>query len=81
MSPPPKDAEEVATKEKEAKDEAAMEAEVMKRWAQSWERVERALAQGDEYFLKKYPQFEGIPVLDEPYACAIWKIYEWDGSN
>ncbi|EEU36934.1 uncharacterized protein NECHADRAFT_81085 [Fusarium vanettenii 77-13-4] len=29
--------------------------------ADSWERVERALAQGDENFFRKYPQLEGLP--------------------
>ncbi|RSL56780.1 hypothetical protein CEP54_008655 [Fusarium duplospermum] len=86
MAHPPADTEKIATKEmkaevKDAKADEAMEAEVMKRWAQSRERVERALAQGGEHVLKKYPHFEGIPVRDEPYAYAMWKMYERDGSH
>ncbi|RMJ19366.1 hypothetical protein CDV36_000945 [Fusarium kuroshium] len=75
------EAETDEAKADEAKAYEAMYAEVMERWARSQETVKRALAQCEEYVLKKYPQFKGIPVLDEPYAYAMWKIYEWDGSN
>ncbi|RSM19104.1 hypothetical protein CDV31_002025 [Fusarium ambrosium] len=107
MSPPPTDAERVATKEKGAKDrevkadeaetdeaktdeaktDEAKTDEAKADEAKAYEAmyaeetVKRALAQGEEYVLNKYPQFEGIPVLDEPYAYAMWKIYERDGSN
>lgn len=45
------------TKMDKAKGKAAEDAPTKGCLADSWDRVERALAQGDEYFLKKYPQF------------------------
>lgn len=64
MAPPTADAEKIATKGKEAKDKEAKDLKAKKEkeeidtgWKESWERVESALAQGDDYFLKKYPHF------------------------
>ncbi|KAL2683349.1 hypothetical protein Neosp_007819 [[Neocosmospora] mangrovei] len=64
----------------EAKGKAAKDAQTKGCLADSWERVERALAQGDEYFFKKYPQLEGPPSEGTCYACVLLKIYEQDGS-
>lgn len=64
MAPPPTDAEKMVTKKKDVMDKEAKDKEVKKEkeaidagWKESWERVERARAQGHDYFLRKYPQF------------------------
>ncbi|KAM6514511.1 hypothetical protein FSOLCH5_008750 [Fusarium solani] len=88
MAPPTADAEKIATKGKEAKDKEAKDLKAKKEkeeidagWKESWERVESALAQGDDYFLKKYPHFKGITLQSVPYDVAMWQMYEEDGSN
>ncbi|KAJ4186831.1 hypothetical protein NW755_007563 [Fusarium falciforme] len=89
MAPPTADAENIATKEKEAKGKETKDLKAKKekqeteatKWKESRERVKSALAQGEEYFLKQYPEFEGITLQSMPYDVAMWKIYEEDGSN
>ncbi|KAJ4318214.1 hypothetical protein N0V84_006970 [Fusarium piperis] len=74
-------AEDKAAKDKAARDKAAKDAEIKKGWAESWDRVERALAHGDEYVDKMYPMLAGITPRGVPYDVAMWQIYEEYGSN
>ncbi|UPL03425.1 hypothetical protein LCI18_014359 [Fusarium solani-melongenae] len=76
MAPPPADAEKTATKAKDEKEEVEAA-----RWKKAREEVKRAAAQGDKYFFRKFSCFEGIPTSGIPYADAMWRIYEEDGSN
>ncbi|KAL6365649.1 hypothetical protein LRP88_01650 [Fusarium phalaenopsidis] len=89
MAPPPADAEKITTKGKDDKDKEAKDLKAKKekeemeaaKWKESREKVKSVLAQGEEYFLKKYPEFEGIALQSMPYDVAMWKICEEDGSN
>ncbi|KAI8717120.1 hypothetical protein NCS52_00786600 [Fusarium sp. LHS14.1] len=69
------------TKMDEAKGKTAKDAPTKGCLADSWERVERAFAQGEEYFFKKYPQLEGPPNTEGAcYSCVLLKLYKQDGS-
>ena len=65
MAPPLTDAKKITTKGKDDKDKEAKYLKAKKekeeieaaKWKESREKVSSALTQGEEYFLKQYPEF------------------------